>query len=1216
MKLYRILFILLLVTVNPLWATVLPVRLLSERHRAEWNWTEYRLSVKNISSNSIRNPEIRYFAENVWIQDCRSMPNSVLCATTSNGIEAKDTLLRVDVDYSSMLNPVEKSIVSVGKITVVKLKFNGMFKPGKTLNVNFRLHKKDWSAWNPERDWSFQKKVGVSEPHYFFAVYDENRNILWGSDPLTNKENADVELWNDRGGNFVINRFNGDVNEIQRAGRFWILKDVPMNSKETNLLENVGVKRIMAAAKGEKTVILMKSDNDVRKKLLDSLIYGFYNSFNVDDSTKLNVEVKPDDWIEKRILCDSTGLCYEEISTLTSISMRTSCWDDVSMQDCKRVVDECGGMNSIIDNYVVLSNNARGTIQCLESNRNVRNLDVVRQQPVDNDIGRRTINLENLQLNEWNIDFTGFNENVTTPWLSGKKYTGENVVVGVYDTGIYYDHDTFNEWNANGQKQPRRAYLNENETWSQGDSHDYSHATHVAGIIGGNGNGSPNHQYRGVAPKVKFYASSPGEDRLENQRGHVVNHSHPGDYKIEYEKRIFYNWKENTIDTRPKTYVVSSGNRANGSYDDNSSSNYPCWYGKGFHSISHDTKNGIVVGNYASLMKIPNTTSSYGPTWDGRIKPDIMAPGSGFMGSFDALNPFVAYVDYIRISRNGGVILDLNFGENPLMLNESFIREKLNHCTLEYVEDPKASNGFALKIKHQDPEAREVYVNWKYQAFSAVPFDVEKGDDIEIRIRLDKDIRSVYPVMAGSFFLADGDDFYQTPNTRKRIDFHWKPDGNNDGYREINFTWPESNISSKFLRFGLIYDYGIISSVPCDITLGGSCYDEASGTSMAAPYVSGIAALMNQAYMTAKGDKEFKKSLRNSTSKVILIHTADDMVDIVGFARSEMYDVTAASGQKLPVVYGKGPDFVTGWGSVNAEKALEMFDKYILNKEEFERFREFEIADEEKKWTVNVDDYRNRLRVSLAWDDAPGNIKIEGRENPTEKLQNDLDLYLISPSGEYYYPWRLKPLSTEHINSDGIIQDNCTDGLENISEAEARKPAERCDSGTELDYDCFDRLNNVEVVDVDFPERGTWVVVVRTHILREGNGEENKNAQVASIASDLILEDNYGNIGCDIAHPYRQQSHLTCVYEFGNNLANYVTFSNETFVGLGDTIYLYDANDNVIGSYTGNQLAGLRLKIDSDKLKVVLDSDNDDNVGFGFKVGRIELIPYTMFFDI
>jgi len=293
-----------------------------------------------------------------------------------------------------------------------------------------------------------------------------------------------------------------------------------------------------------------------------------------------------------------------------------------------------------------------------------------------------------------------------------------------------------------------------------------------------------------------------------------------------------------------------------------------------------------------------------------------------------------------------------------------------------------------------------------------------------------------------------------------------------------------------------------------------------------------------------------------------------------------------------------------------------MFDEYNSEKKEFERFKEFEIANEEKKWTVNVDDYRNRLRVSLAWDDAPGNKDIEGQKKTTKKLQNDLDLYLISPSGEYYYPWRLKPLSTEHINSDGIVQDKCTDGLENISEAEARRPAERCVSGTELDYDCFDRLNNVEVVDVDFPERGTWVVVVRTHILREGNGEENKNAQVASIASDLILEDNYGNIGCDIAHPYGQQSHLTCVYEFGNNLANYVTFSNETFVELGDTIYLYDANDNVIGSYTGNQLAGRRLKIESEKLKVILDSDNDDNVDFGFKVDRIELIPYTMFFDI
>ncbi len=42
----------------------LSVRLLSERHRTEWNWVEYRVSLVNESSVPILNPEIHYFAEN------------------------------------------------------------------------------------------------------------------------------------------------------------------------------------------------------------------------------------------------------------------------------------------------------------------------------------------------------------------------------------------------------------------------------------------------------------------------------------------------------------------------------------------------------------------------------------------------------------------------------------------------------------------------------------------------------------------------------------------------------------------------------------------------------------------------------------------------------------------------------------------------------------------------------------------------------------------------------------------------------------------------------------------------------------------------------------------------------------------------------------------------------------------------------------------------
>jgi len=78
-----------------------------------------------------------------------------------------------------------------------------------------------------------------------------------------------------------------------------------------------------------------------------------------------------------------------------------------------------------------------------------------------------------------------------------------------------------------------------------------------------------------------------------------------------------------------------------------------------------------------------------------------------------------------------------------------------------------------------------------------------------------------------------------------------------------------------------------------------------------------------------------------------------------------------------------------------------------------------------------------------------------------------------------------------------------------------------------------------------------------------------------------------------------------------------VTFSNRTFVGAGDKIELRDENDELIGEYTGSQLAGVRLKVDSRKLTVKLDSDNDESsVGYGFSIDKIEMIPYSMLFGV
>ena len=52
-------------------------------------------------------------------------------------------------------------------------------------------------------------------------------------------------------------------------------------------------------------------------------------------------------------------------------------------------------------------------------------------------------------------------------------------------------------------------------------------------------------------------------------------------------------------------------------------------YEKGYHSVTDNAKNPIMVGSYNQSDFTMSYFSSKGPTWDGRIKPDVMAPGDG-----------------------------------------------------------------------------------------------------------------------------------------------------------------------------------------------------------------------------------------------------------------------------------------------------------------------------------------------------------------------------------------------------------------------------------------------------------------------------------------------------------------------------------------------------------------------------------------------------------
>lgn len=156
-------------------------------------------------------------------------------------------------------------------------------------------------------------------------------------------------------------------------------------------------------------------------------------------------------------------------------------------------------------------------------------------------------------------------------------------------------------------------------------------------------------------------------------------------------------------------------------------------------------------------------------------------------------------------------------------------------------------------------------------------------------------------------------------------------------------------------------------------------------------------------------------------------------------------------------------------------------------------------------------------------------------------------MYLISPSGKFFFPWRLEPLPTDNIDEEGILTGDMKrlSGLENIKVSDIKDAERYCGANDEIRYECFDHLNNVEVVDVDNPEKGTWQVVVRGTRVEVGNNKDG-SAQIASIASDFILI----NSECQITHPYAPQSRLVCEYGLGDHLEHFVTFDPLTFVAL------------------------------------------------------------------
>ncbi|MEX1024645.1 MAG: S8 family peptidase [Planctomycetota bacterium] len=158
-------------------------------------------------------------------------------------------------------------------------------------------------------------------------------------------------------------------------------------------------------------------------------------------------------------------------------------------------------------------------------------------------------------------------------------------------------------------------------------------------------------------------------------------------------------------------------------------------------------------------------------------------------------------------------------------------------------------------------------------------------------------------------------------------------------------------------------DHGVTSTV----ANGG--YATYCGTSMAAPAVTGITALLLEDHRAQFGGQD----LSNATLKSLLMHTAVDLGTT-------------------------GPDYRYGYGSVRARAAVDELRRgqFVVGAVE---------QGDAKRYFMDVAPGSSNVKLTLAWDDVPATPGV------STALVNDLDLAVFDPSGVQRFPWTLNPNS-------------------------------------------------------------------------------------------------------------------------------------------------------------------------------------------------------------
>jgi PKD repeat protein len=174
-----------------------------------------------------------------------------------------------------------------------------------------------------------------------------------------------------------------------------------------------------------------------------------------------------------------------------------------------------------------------------------------------------------------------------------------------------------------------------------------------------------------------------------------------------------------------------------------------------------------------------------------------------------------------------------------------------------------------------------------------------------------------------------------------------------------------------------------------------SSYSTSSGTSMSSPNVSGSLILLQQHFNNIYGRNMFAATLKG-----LVIHTADEAGP------------------------SPGPDYMFGWGLMNASKAAIA----ITNADASHKIEELSIVNGQVLEIPVYSDGSTPLKATICWTDLAGTVHAAALNDRRPKLVNDLDLRIIRVSGgSTSLPWFLNPDQPDAPAQKG---DNFRDNVE------------------------------------------------------------------------------------------------------------------------------------------------------------------------------------------